>query len=394
MNTRTDFLKALFRSLEANGISYCVLRNYDGMFEPEATADLDLLVGKEHLGKFGECLQSAANESGLRFVHHARYVNHSCVFWSAQSNFIRIDFDTEIRWRLFPILSAQSILQSRQKRDGFFIPHPRHESVVLFSQALWTGKLDERYRLQLARLYEACGDKDELGRGCRAAFGSAGDTLADFQAHVMEREFTPAFCSALKRSVVCKAIIHPAGWLHFAGNALSDARRLWQRLRQPAGISLLYATSGRAEKNLEIFMREIEFLFPAQKCFVHAVDFSSGSGKRAGWGMRQELQRLHALFKGGLSVEVYRLGKDADVSTVTNACSHRLYSSRCFICTEDSSGRASLTHVGSGFRTGGDNMGAGSKADFSALLIGFISTVLEKENRRGVSGRKLVHSAL
>jgi hypothetical protein len=394
MNSRKDFLKELFRSLDANGIAFCVLRNYEGLINEGATADIDLLVEKRDLGRFSQSLQAAAVKSGHRFVHHARYVNHSCVFWSVQSNFTRIDFDKEIRWRLFPILSAGAILATRQKREGFYIPHPVHESAVLFSQAMWTGRLDERYRLQLARLYDACGDKEELRRTYNKAFGGAADKLVEFHSQIEKREFTRQFCSALKRSVILKTFKRPAGWRDFATNAISDIGRLWKRLLQPAGISLLFISSAQPEKNLDAFMRQIEFLFPAQKCFVHTVDLTENSGKPKGWGLKLELQRLRALFKGGLCVQFYRLAKDADMTVVTNACSHRLYPSRCFVCTEDSSGRACLSHVGTGYRAGNAEVEKSTKTDFSALLIGFISTVLEKENNRGIAGRKLVQSAL
>lgn len=390
MNTRAHFLKALFRSLEAGGIAYCVLRNHEGLFQSATTADVDLLIEENDLAKFSENLQSAASKSGLRFVHHARYVNHSCVFWSSQSNFIRIDFDTEIRWRLFPILSARTILDARQKQDGVYIPHPRHESVVLFSQAMWTGCLEQRYCRRLAQLHDFC-DKGDLRRTYREAFGNQGDSLAELHAHVIDREFTKALCSALKRSVIRKTIAHSRSWLSFARNFVGDVRRFWQRLRRPAGISLLYVTSLHTEKNLDAFMSQIEFLFPAQKCFVYTVDLSEGGGERTGWGMRLEIRRLRSLFKGGLCVQFYRLAKDADALRVTRAGLHRLYSSRCFICSEDSTGRTCLTHVGSGFRSCDSE--TSMNTDLCALLIAFISTVLEKENRRGLSEDKLIRAA-
>ncbi|HWF19690.1 MAG TPA: hypothetical protein VG754_10500 [Verrucomicrobiae bacterium] len=393
MNTRKDFLQMLFRSLDANGISYCVLRNYEGLLEEGVTADIDLLVERRDLDRFSETLRTAASESGHRFVHHARYVNHSCVFWSPQSNFTRVDFDTEIRWRLFPILSARAILEARQRCGEFYIPHPRHESVVLFAQALWMEKLDERYRVQLARLYDVC-ENELLTRTYRKAFGSAGNVLEEFHAQVLKREFTKSFCSSLKRSLIFKTFAHPStGWPDFAGNVIDDGFRLWERLRRPAGISLLYVTSVGSKKNLDALMHRVEFLFPAQKCFQHAVDLTQGR-KPVRWGMSLELRRLRALFKGGLCVQFYQLAQGADISAVTKAASHRLYTARCFICTEDSNGRACLTHVGTGFQAGTADVEKSMKTDFSALLIGFISTVLEKENRRGIFGRKLARTAL
>jgi hypothetical protein len=393
MNGRKDFLTAFFRSLDAKEIRWCVLRNYEGLLDEGATADVDLLVDETDLSAFNDCLQSAAAETGQRFVHHARYVNHSRVFWNEESRFTRIDFDTEIRWRLFPMLTARVILDARQKRQEFHVPHPRHEATVLFVQALWMGKLDQRYREQLARLYVVCGDKEELRKIYREAFGGAGDELTEFHADISRREFTASFCGRLKRSIVKKTLVRPAEWREFMAYALGDMRRLWERLRQPVGISLLFASSIAQEKDLEVFMQQIEFLFPAQKCCVYRIGFEGGETRVRG-KIGRELARLRVLFKGGLFVEFYRLGGDADLPKVLRAHSRRLYASRCFICTEDSKGRACLEHVGTGLRSGGGQDEAADKPDLSTLLINFISTVLEREKRREISAVTAENQAL
>ena len=154
--------------------------------------------------RFKTVLRAAAAAAGLRFVHRARYVNYSYVFWDAEGGFIRIDFETELRWRIFPMLSAAAILEARQKHDGFFIPHPRHESVVLFGQAVWRNTLSERYRRQLARLYDRCGDAPELRRTFRDAFGGIGGLLAELHSRILEVDFNPALCSRLRRSLIKK----------------------------------------------------------------------------------------------------------------------------------------------------------------------------------------------
>src|ERR1051326_7999898 len=103
---RGEFLAALFRILERQSVPYCVLRNYQNIYK-DTTSDVDLAVEPEELGRFKQALDDAAELSGYAFIHQARYINYSYVYWHPQGDFIRVDAETEIRWRVFPILSAK-----------------------------------------------------------------------------------------------------------------------------------------------------------------------------------------------------------------------------------------------------------------------------------------------
>ncbi len=380
MTSRENFLTGLFRLLEANGVPYCVLRNYENIFADDSS-DIDLILEKRDLARFRESLHAAAVASDHRFVHSARYSNHSYVFWSAQSEFIRIDFETEARWRVFPILSAQSVLEFKQKRDGFYVPHPRHEAVILFLQAIWRGSLSERYCGQLIRLYEACVDKEELRQTYREAFGSVGDALAEFHSRISKVEFDKTFCSRLKRSLIGKAFTSPASLGALAGNAYDDSHRLWERIRKPAGISLLFASSAAAGKKFDDLMRKIEFLFPAQKCFIQTIDLTNVPVIEKKWELGLKLRHLRTLFKGGLFVRHYQLARDTDLVKIIKAHPRHLHPSRAFLCMEDSRQRACLVHGGTGFMTDFAANESDGKNDSITFLIEFISAVLEKEKQ-------------
>ena len=58
-----------------------------------------------------------------------------------------------------------------------------HESIILFVASIWRGAVSERYRLQLASLYSQLSDL-ELRRTFGGVFGTAGDTLADYQMRI------------------------------------------------------------------------------------------------------------------------------------------------------------------------------------------------------------------
>lgn len=377
MISRKTFLTSLFELLEANSIRYCVMRNYDDIFN-NATSDIDFILLEEDLVRFKETLRTAAARANQRFVQRARYINYSYVFWNAESGFLRIDFETEVRWRPFPILSAGSILESRQRHDSFFIPHPRHESAILFVAAMWRNELSDRYRRQLARLYEACPDKGELRRTYGEAFGRAGEPLFELHAKVGTGDFNPAFCARLKRSILLNSLLRPARLANFAGNVFADARRLWERLCNPAGISLLFASSAAKEQDMDGLMRKIEFLFPAQKCVLQKFDLTQNPDARTGLGVALRLKRLHTLFKGGLFVRFYHLRHDTALRKVVDTHSRFLYPSRTFICMEDSQSRFFQAHVSTGFMADSSAAGPDAKTDKSDFLIRFIATVLEK----------------
>ena len=263
----------------------------------------------------------------------------------------------------------------------FLTPHPRHESVILFVQAIWRGSLSERYCQQLIRLYAACVDKEELRRTYREAFGSIGDNLAEFHSRISKVEFDTVFCSRLKRSLIGKAFIHPASLGALTGNAYEDSCRLWERIRKPAGISLLFASSAAAGKNFDDLMRKIEFLFPAQKCFVQTIDLTTVPFIARRWGVGLKLWRLRTLFKGGLFVRHYRLTRDTDLGKIIKTHPRHLYPSRAFLCMEDSRQRVCLAHGGTGFMADSATNESDGKNDSSTFLIEFISAVLEKERQ-------------
>jgi hypothetical protein len=387
MNSRQSFLTGLFRLLEAKGIACCVLRNYENIFA-DASSDVDLILEKRDVARFIESLHAAAAAANHRFVHSARYSNYSYVFWSDQSEFVRIDFETEARWRIFPVLSAQCVLDHKQKHECFFVPHPKHESVIMFLQSIWRGSLSERYCQRLVRLYEVCSDKEELRRTYRQAFGSMGDELAAFHSRISTSGFDARLCSRIRRSIIGKALARPASLSDLTANICSDSYRFWERARKPAGISLVFASSATKGRNFDDLMRKIEFLFPAQKSFIQTIDLPKASTIPRKWELGLKLRRLRVLFKGGLFVRHYQLARDTDLRKFIKTHPRYLYPSRAFFCMEDASQRSCLGHVGTGFMADSTANEPGGNKDFSSFLIEFISTVLEKEKRGRLASAK------
>src|SRR5262245_23987231 len=104
MNARKEFLLGLFRNLAERQIPYAVVRNYDDIFD-NLNTDVDLTVEPEVLDRLTECLAESAVATDHVEVSRARYVNYSYVYFHTSGGFLRIDVETETRWRIFPVLS-------------------------------------------------------------------------------------------------------------------------------------------------------------------------------------------------------------------------------------------------------------------------------------------------
>lgn len=369
---RKRFLTRFFGLLEENGVRYCMMRNYDDLYG-NASTDLDMIVSEHSLKCFERCLRESAEETDFHFVHAARYVNFSWVFWNPLAGFIRVDYETDVRWRLFTVLDAREILDRSQRHQEFFIPHPEHEIAILFIAALWRGELTDRYRRQLQNLYAACGDKVSLRESLINSFGQAGHALTDFE--TMQSMYDKRFFTWLRLSLVLRTHLI---WPRLPGvlkNLWIDAFRFVERLGNAAGVSLLFVSSNEQQPDFTEMLREIEFLFPIKKNRLQHVDLRDGASSGRGWRMRWA--RVKTMFKGGLYIRAYRVSNDADVPRVIRSHTRHIYSERTFICGEDSSGRLYFGNVKSGFMVTVDGQSAGGQT-FSKSFIEFVSDVLER----------------
>jgi len=379
MNPRQEFLTTLFRDLEANGVRYCVMRNYANLYTAHDT-DVDLLVSPHSVECFEQCLRAAAAGAGFRFVHEARYTNYSHVYWHPDAGFTRIDFEEDIRWKLCPVLDARTVLDARIRHEEFYVPAPGHESVILFVAAMWRGELSERYRKQLARLHAACKDRTQLCATLTAAFGGCGSSLAEFQAQVMTRDFDRGWVRRLRRSLVLTCFTRGGNFPGLLRNVATDIRRLGTRLRTPAGISLLFVSASPRQRNFEELFRDLEFLFPAQKNSVKMFNLVNDSSACVRLSLGLRWLRLRTLFKGGLFVRAYRVADDTAMPPVVRTHARYLYPSRAFVCLEDRQGHQFFAHVGDGFMAGHAPVPAASSMNFGQSFIEFIAAVLGRKN--------------
>ena len=105
MNPRRALLTEIFRRFEEPKLPVCVLRNYANLFDGPAS-DVDLLTLPDRVTEVLACCEAAAQATNQRLVQRTRFVNHSLVFWDGGESWLRIDVDTEVRWRRFHLLTV------------------------------------------------------------------------------------------------------------------------------------------------------------------------------------------------------------------------------------------------------------------------------------------------
>lgn len=381
MSPRAEFLLALFRILDQKAVPYCVLRNYANIYE-DTSSDVDVVVEPEHVLRFKDCLAEAAAASNHHLVLRARYTNYSYVYWHAKGRFVRIDIEPEVRWRVFPVLTAKAVVGLRRREGAFYIPHPRHESALLWVAAVWRGSLSDHYRNQLDRLYQQAANPRELKRTFSASFGAIGEELAACQSRIISQTFDQRFWRVAKRSIVRNAFRDRPCRRALLGYLAGDLQRLWERIRHPRGISILYASTAQSGRDLLDLFEQIKFLYPVQKSDLHSFALSPVNGepfRRLGFWLR--VRRLFVLFKGGLFMRFYRLARDSDIPSVIQTHTRYLFPSRTFIWTEDSQFHTCLGHVETGFM---DELDALTGTPVSSdRIIRFISAILEQYPMRG-----------
>jgi hypothetical protein len=102
---------------------------------------------------------------------------------------------------------------------------------------------------------------EELQRTFRASFGRIGSKLAACQAVLPDEAPDRRVWAAARRSIVRNAWRDGSSRRALFGYFLEDVRRLWERLRLPPGISVLYVSSAQPPRNLNTFFERIHFSY-------------------------------------------------------------------------------------------------------------------------------------
>ena len=294
MTKHEIFVREIFAVLEKKGIPYVVIRNFESVFTAD---DVDILAAKS--APVVAALYSAAQTSGYTLVQDAQFVNRSLVWWDGEEDFVRIDVETSMRWRVFCPTATAQILSARVKRGDFWIPSPAHEAECLRVQLAYSGKSQGRYRDRLR----------ELG-------------------------YPKANPISERRRLALGVLINPEYLCRTARFLIEDTRRLIKRLKDPVGASLCMASTGGV--SLEPLRAKLAVLFPERK---RPRDNSEDASQKA-------------LFRGGLVTHELRAARPADMATLLRRTQKQGSKARQFMIMTEPAGPLHIAHAGSGFMCG------------------------------------------
>ena len=269
MTARETLLRGVFEALDHANVRFCVSRNVSGVFE-EGSSDVDLLIEPRNLERVFVASRDAATAAGFRLISRTRFANMSLVFWQPGGFLLRVDFETEIRWRIWPVMAADEALKDITLVRGVPAASEAAEIAILVTKTLWAGKITARYRGRLGEL-----TKPEIARH------------GLLQPSTVQLAITGQI-GRLRRMVIGRALVNRRVWPTLMGNMFHDACRVLGRLRHPPGVYLSARVSAPLMRS-EIEDR-LEMAFPPAKA-VWANDNSTLKNT------------ARALFRGGLVVQ-------------------------------------------------------------------------------------------
>ncbi len=173
-----EFLCKLKNALAAEGLPFCILRNYSGFPTVNAGNDIDLLLEPQNLPRTVRALRSIHGLHTIAFLERPYVANlffHG-VAARPDSECIEIDFDLSLSWKGLPFLAFGEVLNKARCRVAgkidFLIPAPEHEAIIsLFGSLLSGGFIKEKYLPDVQSFFIAAGQQVHLALAPR--FGDA-----------------------------------------------------------------------------------------------------------------------------------------------------------------------------------------------------------------------------
>jgi thymidylate kinase len=156
----TDFLLTLFRTLEEDGIRYCVLHSLEGL-PGEVSSDLDLAVHPQDRTRLPRVFRTLGDQ-GYRLLQCLNYaVGCFCFvfFWMErlEPKTLAIDIILEHREGGLIVTSGEALVAGRRRQGAFWIPGPETEFRYLLTKQILKGNLSERQTLRLNALVRELG---------------------------------------------------------------------------------------------------------------------------------------------------------------------------------------------------------------------------------------------
>lgn len=256
----------MIRGFETAGMPYCLLAGYDG-FPEYIPSDIDFMVAPASNAKLPHLISAIADASNARLVQHLQHETTAGYFVLAKLEGNRIcylhpDSSSDYRRSGKRWLLAERVLENRRLHPhGFWIPSAADAFIYYLVKKIDKGELNAAHALELTKRYhEDCAS-------CRERLYAL---LTDRDAGLIEAALTqkPPFQSLIWKKVEqalpeIKAAMHgcarPISWCERWKAGMDDIRRIWQRLKAPTGLRVVFLGPDGSGKSTIIaaVMREL-----------------------------------------------------------------------------------------------------------------------------------------
>jgi len=231
--------KQLVATFETSGLRYCLLAGYDG-YPDTIASDVDFMVAPEDEARVPVLLAAVAAACGAQLVQYIRHETTAAWFVIARAgdisfSIIQPDLSTDYRRHGRLWLSARDLVERRQWHpQGFWITSPADAFIYYLIKRLDKGALSAAQAGELQRRYR---QDAQNARHLLTQYFSAGSAVQ------IERSLQLSDFDSLATSIEkLKSELHQhapreavTGRL---GQAWANAIRVWERLRQPTGLSI------------------------------------------------------------------------------------------------------------------------------------------------------------
>jgi len=177
-----EFLFTFIAALRSRNISYCVLRNYEGLPYNNLGNDIDFLIEEESLDEILQLLFSIPDIQMTGYVKRAYVASiflHG-ICWGDGLSALQVDFFFRLEWKGQSFVSVKKVLTSSGEMPEMpllLIPNAACEAFVsLHHSFLFGGFIKEKYR---AKISETCRNakKAMLELHCNAFGQEIGEKL-------------------------------------------------------------------------------------------------------------------------------------------------------------------------------------------------------------------------
>src|SRR5207245_876684 len=123
-NQLRGLITAIFETWQRNSIEFVVLRNYKDL--PDSTDnDIDVLVRKSSQEIAELLMVEAATSHGFRRHNRVEFATLANYFYHPASGAqLHVDLFPDLKWNGFDFANSEAILNERNSRGLFSIPHP------------------------------------------------------------------------------------------------------------------------------------------------------------------------------------------------------------------------------------------------------------------------------